>query len=533
MNYDPLEYPYSSRRMMKFAKNGMVATSQTLAAQAGLSILRKGGNAVDAAVATAASLTVLEPASNGIGSDAFALVWSDGELHGLNSSGPSPKNISINKLRDNGFEEMPKYGFEPVTVPGTPAAWFELSNEYGDLSFRELLQPAITYAEEGFPVSPVLGKNWSKNYKIYRELEGEEFSNWFDTFAPNGRPPEIGEIWRSSDHADTLRSIGRSKSESFYKGKLAEKIDEFSKEFDGYLFKEDLESFKPQWVDPVKVNYRGFDVWELPPNGQGLVALMALNILKEFEFDCKNDLDTYHKQIEALKLAFSDGKKYITDPDYMRVSVDDLLSDDYAKQRKNLIEEKAINPSHGEPKEGETVYLATADNDGNMVSYIQSNYTGFGSGLVVPNTGIALQNRGNTFSLNPNDANSLQPNKRTYHTIIPGFLTNNKEPIGPFGVMGGYMQPQGHLQIIMNTIDFKLNPQAALDAPRWRWEGNKKIDLEHKFPENIAKSLKRKGHSINWALEPDEFGRGQIIWKEDDVLAGGTEPRTDGAIVGW
>jgi len=536
MNFDPLEYPYDSRRSVNYSKKGMVATSQPLAAQAGLEVLKKGGNAVDAAVATAASLTVLEPTSNGIGGDGFAIIWKDEEMHGLNSSGPSPRNIDIETVKDKGYDEMPKFGWIPVTVPGIPGAWSSLCEEHGELPFEEVLEPAISYAEEGYPISPILGKYWKGAYKSYKEAIGgkDKFNNWFDTFAPKGRAPGIGEMWRSEDHAKTLREIAETKAESFYKGKIAEKISEFSKETGGFLDQKDLAGFSPQWVDPLSVEYRGHDVWELPPNGQGMIALQALNILKGFDFDCKESIETYHKQIEALKLAFSDGKKVITDPDHMDVKPKDLLSEDYAAERRELIGEKAIEPEPGRLAEGGTVYLATADKDGNMVSYIQSNYMGFGSGLVVPGTGIALQNRGNTFSLDPEHANCLEPGKRTYHTIIPGFLTREGDAVGPFGVMGGYMQPQGHLQVIMNTLDFGLNPQAALDAPRWRWDEGKKVYLEKKFQDHIGKALARKGHDIEYSLHSGSYGRGQMIWKMDEgTYAGGTEPRTDGHIASW
>ncbi|MFO7791388.1 MAG: gamma-glutamyltransferase family protein [Candidatus Saliniplasma sp.] len=533
IRYDPLEYPYASQRKMVYAKNGMVGTSQPLAAQAGLETLKEGGNAVDAAIATASCLTVLEPTSNGLGGDAFVLFWKDGKLHGLNSSGPAPKNISIDAVKDRGYDEMPKTGIIPVTVPGIPGAWAELSKKHGKLGFEKVLEPAIKYAEEGYPISPIVGKYWNYAYKSYKKLEGEEFEHWFDTFAPDGRPPKIGETWMSPDHAETLRSIAETRSKSFYKGEIADKIDEFSKNYDGFLSKKDLSSFSPEWVEPLSINYRGYDVWELPPNGQGMIALMALNILKGFDFDEKDSIETYHKQMEALKLAFSDGKKHITDPEHMDVSFKELLSEDYAAERREMIDEKAIEPEPGKLRDSGTVYLTTADKDGNMVSYIQSNYMGFGSGLVVPNTGIALQNRGHTFSLDPNEANCLEAKKRTYHTIIPGFLTENEYPIGPFGVMGGYMQPQGHMQILMNSIDFDLNPQAALDAPRWRWESGKKVHLEHSFPKHIAEQLSGKGHALNYSLHSGGFGRGQIIWKKDDVYAGGTEPRADGQVVGW
>ncbi len=469
MDYEPLNYPYPSRRMVVYAKNGMVATSQPLASQAGLEILKKGGNAIDAAVATAACLAVVEPTSNGIGADAFSIIYSGGKLYGLNSSGPAPKRVSIKALKKKGYDQMPKFGWAPVTVPGAPAAWAKLSQRFGKLPFDQVLKPAIRYAQGGYPLSPTLGKYWRRAFQVYRKLEGEEFESWFDTFAPQGRPPKIGEVWVSPDHAQTLTSIAQTGAESFYRGKLAERIDSFSRNFGGYLTKKDLADFEPEWVEPIKVDYGGYQVWELPPNGQGLIALMALNILKDFEFASKDRVDTYHKQIEAVKLAFADGKKHITDPDWMSINPEDLLAEDYIKGRRELIGDKAITPKAGKPAGGGTVYLAAADGRGNMVSYIQSNYMGFGSGLVVPGTGIALQNRGHIFSLDSSDANCLEPGKRTYHTIIPGFLTKNNQPVGPFGVMGGYMQPQGHVQVIMNALDFGLNPQAALDAPRWRW----------------------------------------------------------------
>lgn len=534
-NRNALEYPYASRRNAVYAKNGMVATSQPLAAQAGLDILKKGGNAIDAAIATAACLTVVEPTSNGIGGDAFALVWTKGELHGLNASGPSPMSISIEAVKEKGHEQIPRFGWIPVTVPGAPAAWAELSKRFGKLPLSEVLKPAIEYAEHGYPLSPILGKYWKGAYNAYKEnLKGEEFDNWFKTFAPDGRPPEIGEVWKSPDHARTLRSIAETNAESFYRGELADEIDQFSKQYGGFLSKEDLAAYAPEWVTPVKVNYRGYDVWEIPPNGQGMIALMALNVLKGFDFPAKDTVDTYHKQIEAIKLAFADGQKFITDSRKMSVKVEALLSEAYANERRKLITETAIKPEAGDPPKGGTVYLATADSEGNMVSFIQSNYMGFGSGLVVPGTGIALQNRGHNFSMDPAHENCLEPGKKTYHTIIPGFLTKNDKAVGPFGVMGGFMQPQGHVQVIMNTIDFHLNPQAALDAPRWQWMEGKVVEVERQLPEHIAQALARKGHQIKVALDGGGFGRGQIIWRDENgVLSGGTEPRTDGCVAAW
>lgn len=527
---------YTSLRNVVCARNGMVATSQPLAAQAGLDILKKGGNAVDAAIATAACLTVVEPTSNGIGGDAFALVWMNDQLYGLDSSGPAPRNISIEELKNQGYSKMPKFGWVPVTVPGAPAAWGELSSRFGKLPLIEVLQPAIEYARNGYPISPTLAKYWKRAFEIFKDaLNGEEFAAWFETFAPKGSAPMVGEIWSSLDHAVTLEKIGKTSGDAFYKGDLADKIIESSNKFGGFLTKEDLASYKPQWVNPIKINYRGYEVWEIPPNGQGIVALMALNILKNEKFREKESVSTYHKQIEAMKLAFACGKEYVTDSTYMKVTSEELLSEQYGKARHSEISDTANIPIPGKPHSGGTVYLATADGEGNMVSFIQSNYMGFGSGIVIPGTGIALQNRGCDFSLNEKDANALIGGKKTYHTIIPGFLTKDNIAIGPFGVMGGYMQPQGHVQVIMNSIDFHLNPQEALDAPRWQWIEGNKIEVEPNFSVEIVNELISKGHEIKIASDIGGFGRGQIIWRNNEtgVLIGGTESRTDGCIASW
>jgi gamma-glutamyltranspeptidase/glutathione hydrolase len=533
--YDPLLYPYGSQRMTTFARRGMVSTAQPLAAQAGLEILKKGGNAIDAAIATAAALTVVEPNSNGIGGDSFALVWTKGKLHGLNASGPAPKSISIEAVKEAGHERMPTYGPLAVTVPGTPAAWAALSERFGKISLKEVLQPAVDYAEQGYPVSPTVGKYWKKGYDAIKKLKGAEFEPWFSTFAPNGKAPEIGELWRSQDHANTLRSIAETNAESFYRGELAQQIDEHFKRIGGFLTKEDLAAFQPEWVDPIKASYRGYDVWEIPPNGQGLIALIALNLLKGFDFSAKDTIETYHKQIEAVKLAFADGLKYITDPQKMRVSVEELLSEAYIDSRRQLITDQALMPEAGQPAKSDTVYLATADEEGNMVSFIQSHAGDFGCAVVVPGTGICMQNRGSGFSLNPEHHNALEPGKKTYHTIIPGFITKGDQPVGPFGVMCGMIQPQAHVQVVTNLIDFHLNPQAALDAPRWRWIKEKTIEVEPQFPDHIAQALERRGHIVQRALDSGMFGRGQIILRDPDsgVLAGGTEPRADGQIAAW
>ena len=532
---DFLKQPFQSQRYTTFAQNGMVATSQPLAAQAGLEILQKGGNAVDAAIATAAALTVVEPTSNGIGGDAFAIVWMNGEMHGLNSSGPAPQSISIEAVRARGCTNIPTYGVIPVTVPGVPAAWAELSKKFGKLSLQETLAPAIRYAEKGYPLTPILGKYWEIAYKKFKEkTTGEEFAAWFETFAPNGRPPKIGEIWSSPAHAETLKKIAETNARDFYEGELAEKMITYMKQYNGFLSQEDLASFQPEWVTPVSVNYRGYDVWEIPPNGQGIVALMALNIYKQLEKPQWQEVETIHAQIEALKAAFADGKAFITEHASMPVKVEYLLSEEYARRKAAQITGEAAEPLPMALPHGGTVYLATADNDGNMVSYIQSNYMGFGSGIVIPGTGIAMQNRGQDFSLDEHAPNALHGGKRSYNTIIPGFLTKEGKAIGPFGVMGGYMQPQGHMQIVSHTIDFQLNPQAALDMPRWQWISGKTIVVEPHFPLYLVEELKRRGHHIQMTNDFGSFGRGQIIWRTDSgVLMGGTESRTDGHIAVW
>lgn len=535
-DFDLLEYPYPSKRTATVANNGMVATSQPLAAQAGLDILKKGGNAVDAAIATAATLTVVEPTTNGIGGDAFALVWMKDKLYGLNGSGPSPKSISIEKVKEASHEKMPTYGWTPVTVPGEPASWAELSDRFGKLPLIDVLEPAIKYAETGYPISPILGQFWKAAYdKMKENLKGEEFKPWFDTFAPNGRAPKIGEVWSSKGHAETLRKIGETKARDFYKGDLANQIDAFSRKYKGYLRKEDLTAYKPEWVEPISVNYRGYEVWEIPPNGQGLLALIALNIFKNFEIPAQASTESYHKQIEAIKLAFSLTKNKITDNNFSALDIEELLSDLYGETTSQRITDEAITPASGEIPKGGTVYLATADNEGNMVSYIQSNYRGFGSGIVIPDTGIALQNRGEDFSLNPEDPNALEGGKRTFHTIIPGFLTKDRQPIGPFGVMGGPMQPQAHLQVISNLIDYRLNPQATIDAPRWQWMDNKNVLVEHGFPKHIAEGLSRMGHQVKYDMGAATFGRGQIIWRDQETgtYFGGTDGRTDSSIASY
>lgn len=527
------QYPFPSRRNVHHAKNGMVATSQPLAAQAGRDILKAGGNAVDAAIATAAALTVVEPTSNGIGGDAFAIVWMKRELHGLNASGKAPGRASVEALKEKGHDTMPRFGFEPVTVPGVPSAWAALSEKFGALPLEKVLEPAISFAEDGFAVAPTLAEGWKNAFRGYKRiLEGAKHDAFFETFTDKGETPHSGDMWRFPDHAKTLRSLGMTQCESFYSGEIADKIDSFSKKHDGFIRKGDLKAHEVEWVRPLSVNYRGIDVFELPPNTQGMVALEALGILSNLKSGPMNDVDTLHKGIESLKLAFEDGKRYIGDHAHMNVNEHHLLDPDYMKQRSELIKGEASNFEPGDFKDHGTVYLATADKDGNMVSYIQSNYMGFGSGLVVPGTGIALQNRGHNFSLKEGHPNRLEPGKKPYHTIIPGFLMKDGKALGPFGVMGGFMQPQGHLQVVTNMVDHGLNPQAALDRPRWQWEKGKTLMVEQGMPSDIVHALRRKGHGVRIEAREALFGRGQIILRDpkNGVYTGGTEWRTDGYI---
>ncbi len=375
--------PHSSTRMTTYATKGMVATSQPLAAQAGLDILKKGGNAVDAAIATAACLTVVEPTSNGIGGDAFALVWMRDHLYGLNASGPAPQSLSIPAVKEKGYKSIPEHGFIPVTVPGAPAAWAELSDKFGKLDFHELFTPAISHAENGYALTPDLGRQWEKDFdKFEGLLSDEQFQPWFETFAPSGKAPGIGEVWSSADHASTLRAIAETKGADFYKGDLADQIDSFSRKCGGFIRKEDLQQFKPEWVEPISVNYKGYDVWEIPPNGHGLIALMELNITNYFQFESTINVDDYHRQIEAMKLAYSGGINQITDKMDMKHTIGTLLSQKCGEERAKQIDEEAGIPKASELSQEGNVYLATADEDGNMVSFIQSNYDGFGSGNV-------------------------------------------------------------------------------------------------------------------------------------------------------
>ena len=537
MRFDPLAQRFPSQRFPVYARNGMVNCSSPLAAAAGLEMLRRGGNAADAAVAAAAALTVAEPTANGLGSDAFALFWSAKEqkLYGLNSSGPAPMLASPERILADGCDcrgAMPKHGWAPVTVPGAPKAWAELSSRFGRLSLSDTLSPAIDYADGGYPCAPNLAFLWDQAFQQYRPaFHAPCFDAWFKTFAPHGRAPEAGELVRLPDHASTLSAIAETNAAAFYTGEIARRIDAESRKYGGYLRYDDLAAFRALWVEPISVAYRGYEVCEIPPNGQGIVALMALNILKEFSFSEKESAETCHRQIEAIKMAFADALHYVTDPSDMEIDFHRLLAPSYGAQRAAEMTDRARIWTHKVPPAGGTVYLCCADGEGNMVSYIQSNYMGFGSGIVVDGTGIALQNRGADFSLDPEAANCLKPGKRSYHTIIPGFLMKDGKAVGPFGVMGAYMQPQGHVQVLTNMIDFHMDPQQALDAPRWQWMRDGRIAVETRFDPSLARELERRGHDISVNLSTPDFGRGQVILRMDNgVLVGGTESRTDSNI---
>ncbi len=531
-------FPYPSRRQPVVARNGVVATSEPLAAQAGLRMLQQGGNAVDAAVATAIALTVLEPVSNGIGGDAFALVWDGSRLHGLNASGRAPASHDPSLFTSRGLDEVPAHGWLPVTVPGAPAAWRDLHARFGRLPFEALFAPAIAYATDGFPLAPVTAGAWHRaQLRATSAWTGQAFRGWHATFAPGGRMARAGDMWTLPDHAATLREIASTGAESFYRGRLAREIAGFASVTGGTIIEADLAAHESTWVDPIMTDYRGYGVWEIPPNGQGIACLIALNILEGLDLaqHPRDSVESVHLQVEAMKLAFADVHQFVADPTRADVPVAGLLDKGYAARRRDLIDDASGNYPHGDPVRGGTVYLATADSDGMMVSLIQSNYAGFGSGVVVPGTGIALQNRGNGFTLEEGHPNRVAPGKRPFHTIIPAFLTEGRDvAIGPFGVMGGHMQPQGHAQVVVNQVDYGLNPQAALDAPRWQWLRGRTLAVEQGVPEFIVNGLRRRGHDVQIVPEAGQFGKGQVIRRlPNGAYVAGSEPRCDGCAVGW
>ncbi len=528
------------------AQNGMVATSHPLATQIGIDILKKGGNAIDAAIAANAALGLMEPTGSGIGGDLFAIVW-DGKtnkLYGLNASGRSPKSLTLEFFEKEGMEKIPSHGPLPVSVPGAVDGWFELHEKFGSLPVKELLAPAISYAENGFPLTELIAWYMSG----IPAIQEAGFANIEDTYLKpnNNHIPKEGEIYKNPYLANTYRKIAEKGRDVFYKGEIARVIAKFIKEEGGFLSEEDLASHRSEWVEPVSVNYRGYDVWELPPNGQGIAALQMLQILEGYDFSKIEfgSAEHLHLFTEAKKLAFEDRAKYYADMDFAKVPVAQLLSEGYAEKRRKQIGERAANYNAGEISAGETIYMTVADKEGTMISLIQSNYRGLGSNMVPPQLGFMLQDRGELFSLKRGQANTFEPGKRPFHTIIPAFITKDGAPYVSFGVMGGDFQPQGHTQIVMNLIDFGMNLQEAGDAPRWDHtggstptgtspEGKGEIRVESGIPYKTIRELMDKGHSVG-------FGRGiyggyqAILWdSENKVYHGASESRKDGQAAGY
>jgi gamma-glutamyltranspeptidase/glutathione hydrolase len=523
------EYP--SRRPTVFGGD-MVATSHSLAAQAGLAMLARGGNAVDAAIATAMTLTVVEPTGNGIGSDAFAIVWDGTGLHGLNASGRAPKAWTPGRFA--GRSTMPETGWDSVTVPGAVSAWIELWRRFGSLSLEVLAAPAIRYARDGFQVTPTIAALWRAGGE---RLGGEP--GFAEVFLPAGKAPAAGERVAMPGHGATLERIAASQGEAFYRGELAERMIAHAAAHGGALTADDLGGHRTDWVGTIAQSAFGAEIHEIPPNGQGIATLIALGILDRLGIgaDPVDHIATLHLMIEATKLALADIGAHVADPDAMRFPASALLDPAYLAERAKLVDrDKAGDPGHGAPKRGGTVYLCTADRGGRMVSYIQSNYMGFGSGVVVPGTGISLQNRGVGFSLTPGHPNVVGPGKRPFHTIIPGFaLDGSGDPLMAFGVMGGSMQAQGHVQMAVRILRYGQSPQTAADAPRWRVIAGRRVSVESSFPLALAEGLRAKGHDV--VVEGSEgvfgFGGAQAIYRTPDGYVGGSDPRKDGQVVAF
>lgn len=538
LQFDASKYAYPSHRNVVYATKGMACSTSPMTSNVGIEIMKKGGNAIDAALAMAATMPLVEPTSNGLGSDCFVLVWTQGKLYGLNGSGVAPKALSADIVKAAGYTAVPDNGWLPTMVPGMPSAWAELRKRFGTMSLAEIMAPAIQYAEEGFNIQVNVYKLWKKaitRYTKAAEKEPEVFAPWLKLFTDNGKMFPLGSRFKNPEYADTLRELAATDCESYYRGDLMRKIVAFSQATGGYFQASDFESYRAEWVEPITTNYKGYDVYEIPPNGHGITVLMTLNILRGLELPAEREnVEMYHKVIEAIKLAFADTKTFVADSRYMQTKVEDMLSEKYASLRRKLVGHDALLPKAGDPSCGGTVYFCTADGEGNMVSFIQSNYKGFGSGVVIPGTAISLQDRGANFSLDPQSDNYLEGGKKSYHTIIPGFLAKDGKPIGPFGVMGAFMQPQGQVEVLVNTIDYHMNPQEALDAPRIQWTSAKNIQLEHEVAPHIARELANRGHNVEILNSNIDMGRGQIIWRlEDGTLCGGTEPRADGSIAVW
>lgn len=527
------------------AQHGMAATSQPLATQVALDILKKGGNAIDAAIAANALLGLVEPTGNGVGGDLFAIIW-DAEteqLYGLNASGRSPYNLSLEYFEKNGYEKIPSYGPLPVSVPGAVDGWFEMHGKFGSMEMQEILQPAIDYANNGFPVSELIAY-----YMKVGAQNLQRFPGFKEVYMPNGKTPKKGEIFKNPGLANTLSIIAQEGRDGFYKGDVAKTIADYMQQLGGFLTEKDLADHTSEWVEPESINYRGYDVWELPPNGQGIAALQILNILEGYDlksmgFGSKEYIHTF---TEAKKLAFEDRAKFYADQDFFKTPIDWLLSDEYAAERRALINpNKAANSfPAGQLKDGDTIYMTVADKDGNMVSLIQSNYRGMGSGMTPPGLGFVLQDRGELFSLEKGHANVYEPHKRPFHTIIPAFITKEGKPWVSFGLMGGATQPQGHAQIVINLIDFGMNLQEAGDAPRILHNGSSQptgsvmtdggvLQLESGIDYEVIRELVKMGHKISWNV--GSYGGYQaIMWDElNKVYYGASESRKDGQAAGY
>ena len=534
-----------STRSDVIASNGMVATSHPLASQAGIDILKNGGNAIDAAIAANAAIGLMEPTGNGIGGDLFAIIWIEKEkkLYGLNASGRSPSDLDLDFFKTNNYSSIPAYGPLPVSVPGCVDGWFELNERFGSMKMSDILKPAIDYAENGFPVTELVS--------YYMELASNNFikyPNFKETYFIDGASPKKGELFKNIHLANTLRVIASEGRKGFYEGEIAKIISEFIQEQGGFLSYNDLKNHKSEWVEPVSTNYRGYDVWELPPNGQGIAALQILNLLEGFDIKSMGfgSAEYIHHFVEAKKIAFADRAKYYADPDFNKIPTQYLISKEYSNKRR-----AEINPNKAAKsvqalnlENGDTIYLTTADSDGNMVSLIQSNYRGMGSGMVPPGLGFMLQDRGELFSLEEGHFNVYEPNKRPFHTIIPAFITKNNKPYVSFGLMGGAMQPQGHAQIVINLIDFGMNLQEAGDAPRIRHQSSEQptggfmkdggqLAIEQGFDYKEIRELIKKGHNIIYDL--GSFGGYQAIMIDyiSKIYFGASESRKDGSAIGY
>ena len=533
-----MKYSFPSRRSAVMSNRGIVATSQPLAVQAGVSILLRGGNAIDAAIAAAAVLNVVEPMSTGLGGDAFALVYlsRSNELKALNASGRAPYAATLETFRNLGYREMPGTGIHTVTIPGTLDGWCSLLDNYGTMSLAQVLAPAINLAEHGFPVTEIIGHAWkTSSAKLQANISTAR------TYLVAGRAPEPGEVIVQPDLATTFKKIADGGRDVFYRGEIAEAIVACSQENGGLITRQDLSDHTSTWVTPIRTNYRGYDIYECPPNSQGLIVLLALNILEGYELGSlgHNSPEYLHLMIEAVKLAFTEAKRYVTDPDFVEIPLDNLLSKSYGEQRRHLID---MNKARQEgdvgisDTGGDTVYLAVTDSEGNSVSFINSLYQAFGSGIVVEGTGICLQNRGSLFSLEANHPNCIASHKRPYHTIIPAMVFKDGNLFLTFGVMGGFMQPQGHIQVLLNIIDFGMSVQTALDAPRFRYIQGNECAFEPGIPPSILQILTDKGHHVVELDDPysQEFGGGQAIMvhPSSKALIAGSDPRKDGCAIG-